>query len=88
MAQQFKPSPTPTKVAAKEPESDNVKLLYGKSNYTLLAASVLVVAFGFVLMTGTTDIYSNTKIVLAPIVVLAGFGLGFYALLKKPEANV
>jgi len=67
---------------------ENVKLLYDKSNYTLLAISALIVAFGFVLMAGTTDIYSNTKIVIAPIVVLAGFGLGFYALLKKPADKV
>ncbi len=45
------------------------------------------IAFGFVLMAGTTDIYSTTKIVIAPIVVLAGFALGFYAILKKPEAK-
>jgi hypothetical protein len=38
-------------------------------------------------MSGTTDIYSNTKIVVAPIVVLTGFGIGFYAILKKPEAK-
>ncbi|WP_317169317.1 DUF3098 domain-containing protein [Mucilaginibacter humi] len=44
-------------------------------------------AFGFFLMSGTTDIYSTTKIVIAPIVVLAGFGIGFYAILKKPEAK-
>ena len=43
-----------------------------------------IVALGFVLMAGTTDIYSTTKIVIAPIVVLAGFALGFVALLKKP----
>jgi hypothetical protein len=39
-------------------------------------------------MSGTTDIYSTTKIVIAPIVVLGGFGIGFYAILKKkPEAE-
>ncbi len=58
-------------------------LLFGKSNYTLLAVSVLIVAVGFVLMSGNEDIYSTTKIVIAPLVVLAGFGLGFYSILKK-----
>jgi hypothetical protein len=65
-----------------------VRFVFGKANYQLLALSVLIVAIGFVLMSGTTDIYSNTKIVIAPLVVLAGFGLGFYAIMKKtaPEA--
>jgi hypothetical protein len=53
----------------------------------MLIISVAVVAFGFVLMSGTTDIYSTTKIVIAPIVVLGGFALGFFAILKKPSAN-
>lgn len=64
-----------------------VQFVFGKANYQLLAASILVVAVGFILMSGTTDIYSNTKIVIAPLVVLAGFGLGFYAILKKPAPN-
>jgi len=64
-----------------------VKFIFEKSNYTWFIISIAVVAFGFVLMSGTTDIYSTTKIVIAPIVVLAGFGIGFYAILKKPETK-
>lgn len=76
----------PSSASAKNQATDNqpVNFLYDKSNYRLLAISVAIVALGFVLMTGTTDIYNTTKIVIAPIVVLAGFGLGFVALLKKP----
>ena len=61
-----------------------VTFVFGKANYQLLAASIVVVALGFVIMSGNTDIYSNTKIVIAPLVVLAGFGLAFYAIFKKP----
>jgi hypothetical protein len=64
-----------------------VKFIFDKSNYTWFIISIAVVAFGFVLMSGTTDIYSTTKIVIAPIVVLAGFGLGFYAILKKADTK-
>ena len=71
--------------AAKTTDSKPVNFLYDKGNYRLLAVSVAIVALGFVLMAGTTDIYSTTKIVIAPIVVLAGFALGFVALLKKPN---
>ncbi len=93
MAQKFKPT-TPLKTSAeaakpalKTISTEPVQFIFDKSNYKFLIISVLIVAFGFVLMSGTTDIYSNTKIVIAPIVVLAGFGLGFYAILKKPEVS-
>lgn len=70
-----------------QPTAAPVQFIFGKENYRILIISIAVVAFGFVLMSGTTDIYSTTKIVIAPIVVLAGFGLGFYAILKKPATN-
>ncbi len=89
MAQPFnRPSkPTPGIRAPKPIEAEKpVNFVFTKANYQLLAASIIVVAIGFVLMSGNTDIYSSTKIVLAPIVVLAGFALGFYAILKKPAS--
>lgn len=73
--------------AAKATDNQPVNFLYDKSNYRLLAISVAIVALGFVLMAGTTDIYSTTKIIIAPIVVLAGFAFGFVALLKKPGSK-
>jgi hypothetical protein len=69
---------TPTK------EIQNETFVFGKTNYRLLILSILLVVSGFILMIGETDIYEFRKIVLAPIVVLAGFGLGFVAILKKP----
>jgi hypothetical protein len=64
-----------------------IKLIFDKSNYRLFIIAIAVVILGFILMSGTTDIYSNTKIVLAPLVVLAGFAIGFFAILKKPSSN-
>ena len=66
---------------------NKVNFVFDKSNYQFLIISILVVIIGFALMTGETDIYSFRKIVLAPIVVIAGFGLGFYAILKKNSFN-
>jgi len=74
-----------TTAQAKQADKTPVKLIFDKSNYRWFIISIAVVAFGFILMAGTTDIYSNTKIVLAPIVVLTGFAIGFFAILKKPE---
>jgi len=73
--------------AAKPADSRPVHFVFDKGNYRLLIISIVVVAFGFILMSGTTDIYSDTKIVIAPLVVLAGFALGFFAIFKKREAN-
>lgn len=71
-------------MAAKQPaDKAKTSFVFGKSNYRLMLLSMAVVALGFILMTGDTDIYDFRKIVLAPAVVLAGFGLGFYAILKK-----
>jgi hypothetical protein len=49
----------------------------------MLIISIAVVALGFILMSGKTDIYNTTKTVIAPLTVLAGFALGFFAIFKK-----
>ena len=91
MAQKYTRPATKPMVGAPAKPTENlqpVQFIFDKGNYLFLAIAVAVVAFGFILMSGTTDIYSNTKIVIAPLVVLAGFGLGFYAILKKPESKI
>lgn len=60
--------------------------VFQKENYQLFVASILVVAVGFILMTGTDDLYSFTKITVAPFVVVSGFALGFVAILYKPKS--
>ncbi len=79
MAQQVKYKTTQTPPKA--------QLVFGKRNYQLFFASIAVVILGFILMSGTTDIYSFTKITLAPIVVVAGFALGIVAILSKPKKS-
>lgn len=66
-----------------ETEAKPVHFVFGKSNYRWMLISMAIVVIGFLLMTGDTDIYDFRKIVLAPIVVLAGFCVGFYSILKK-----
>lgn len=67
-------------------------LLFDRSKYTLLIAGLLVTALGFVLMIGggsddpavfSEDIFSFRRMTLAPILVLAGYGIQIYAILKK-----
>ncbi|SMD07381.1 DUF3098 domain-containing protein [Pedobacter africanus] len=67
------------------PASQGTKneLVFNKKNYQLLLISIAIVVVGFILMIGTTDIYDFRKTLLAPMVVLFGFGFGVYAILKK-----
>jgi hypothetical protein len=93
MAQkQFKPAaPVKTQPSGRpgtktaEPKQQVAHFIFDKGNYRLLIISFAVVVFGFILMSGTTDIYSTTKIVIAPLVVLGGFAIGFFAIFKKPS---
>jgi len=62
-----------------------VQFVFGKSNYRIMLIAIAVIALGFILMIGETDICDFRKIVLAPIVVLIGFAIGFYSILKKRE---
>jgi hypothetical protein len=65
------------------PVNEKAHFVFDRINYQLLLVSIFIVVIGFVLMSGTSDIYSFTKTVLAPIVVIGGFIFGFYAILKK-----
>ncbi len=68
-------------------ETSTQPFVFQKSNYLLLILSIAVVTIGFIIMAGDTDIYSTAKIIVAPIIVIAGFALGFVAILKKPTEN-
>ena len=60
------------------------KFIFGKQNYILMISALLIIAIGFIMMSGSTDIYNTMKITIAPIIVLLGFAVGVYAIMKKP----
>lgn len=74
---------------------DKNKFAFDKTNFILLAAGMVVVILGFILMTGpgtteTTfepDIFSVRRIKVAPVVCFLGFIFMIYAILKKPKTN-
>lgn len=69
--------------------------VFGKENYLLVIAAIAIVTIGFLLMMGggsddpnvfnKEEIYSFRRITLAPIVVLLGYGLGIFAIMKKSK---
>lgn len=72
----------------------NQTFLFDRSNYIWMLAGVAVVLLGFILMGGGKspnphefnydEIYSFRRITLAPIMILLGFGIEVYAIMKKP----
>lgn len=68
------------------------EFLFDKINYKILLIGIAVIAFGFILMSGggsddpkvfNEDIFNFRRIRLAPTLVLIGFGITIYSILKK-----
>jgi len=73
---------------------DRKKFVFDKENFIILAISVVIIIFGFWLMSGgkTTEetgfdpkIFSARRIIIAPIVTMIGFVSVAVAIMKKPK---
>jgi len=73
---------------------DKKEYAFGKENFIFLIVAIVIIIIGFLLMSGgkTTEetgfdpsIFSQRRIVIAPIVTMAGFALVIYAILKKSK---
>lgn len=62
-------------------------LLFGRSNYFWMLVGLAVIVVGNVLMIGTEDIYSFTKITLAPILIMLGFLIEIYAIMHRSASR-
>jgi hypothetical protein len=73
------------------------KGLFAKENYLLMLGGLIVLAIGFFLMAGgkspdptvfnDNDVYSTTRITIAPLLIIAGFVIEVFAIMKKPSAG-
>ena len=79
---------------AKELDNKKSDLAFGKENYILLLVGLGFIVTGFILMTGggsedpnvfSEEIFSFRRITLAPIVVITGFVIKIFAIMKKPK---
>ena len=69
--------------------------LFTKDNYRLMIIGLALVGLGLFLMSGgkskdpnvfnPNEIYSFTRITLAPILILGGLALEIFAIFKKPK---
>ncbi len=74
-----------------------VNPLFGKENFIWMLAGAALMALGFFLMAGGKsadptkfmdgEIYSTTRITIAPILIIAGFIVEIFAIMKKPTKN-
>ena len=62
------------------------KLPFGKKNYQLMIAGVFTLVVGFIIMSLDSEQhgFGFLGLTLGPIVVMAGFMLEIYAILRKP----
>lgn len=77
-------------------KSPQKKFLFEKRNYTLLFLSFIVIALGFILMSGggsddpkifNDAIFNFRRIRLAPTLVLVGFGIAMFSILTTERAK-
>ena len=70
------------------------EFLFNKFNYKFLVIGILFIVVGFLLMLGggsddpnifSEEVYSFQRIRIAPVLILIGFGIQVYAILKGPK---
>lgn len=75
-------------------EKETADFAFGKINYTIMLAGIGLILLGFILMAGggtndpnvfNEEIFSARRITIAPILVLSGFVLEIYAIVKKSK---
>ncbi len=75
-------------------ENPQQEFLFEKVNYTILLIGIVVIALGFILMSGggsddpkvfNDAVFSFRRIRLAPTMVLIGFGITIYSILKTSK---
>ena len=75
-------------------DTNKQEFLFGANNYKILIIGLVVIALGFILMSGGSnenpnvfneEVFNFRRIRLAPTVVLIGFGITIYSILKNPK---
>lgn len=78
-----------------KPSKGNQVIMFDRDNYTWMIIGFLLIIIGFFLMSGGKspdptkfnydEIYSFRRITLAPVLMMLGFVLEVYAIMKKPR---
>lgn len=75
-------------------EKETVDFAFGKVNYMIMLTGLGLIVLGFILMAGggtddpnvfNEEIFSPVRITVAPLLVLSGFLVEIYAIVKKSK---
>lgn len=78
-------------------ENTPTDFVFSKQNYILLLISLAVIVAGFALLSGggsdnpnefSEEIFNVRRLYIAPIVILGGYFLVIYAIMKKPKKEI
>lgn len=78
-----------------EPKKPRTDFLFDRGKYKILIIGLFVTALGFILMVGggsddpyvfREDIFNFRRLTLAPFLVLLGYGIQIYSILKSKKA--
>ncbi|MBI3509462.1 MAG: DUF3098 domain-containing protein [Bacteroidetes bacterium] len=86
----------PKKAVASESRKEitEASFAFGKENYMIILAGIVVLVIGYLLMIGggadkpenfNPEIFSARRITIAPVTLLAGFAIVLYGIMKKPK---
>jgi hypothetical protein len=86
---------SPAKPTAAKPTVTTDDFAFVKQNYILMITGVVLIIVGYMMMSGgkspdptvfnEKEIFSFRRITLAPIVVLIGYAVEVYAIVKKAD---
>ncbi len=83
------------KTPIKKENEEDQGFAFHKENYLLLITGIILIAAGFLLMLGggsdDPEVFSEAlfdfrRLTLAPILILAGFIVEIYAIMKRPKS--
>jgi hypothetical protein len=90
-------APKSTPAAAAKPAAvarKTADFAFSKENYRLMLIGLAVIVIGFILMIGggsenpnefSPEIFNFQRLTLAPVLILAGYVIEIYAIMKKPK---
>lgn len=81
--------PLVSKIAATPKEEKVAALPFGRANYQFMVAGILVILVGFFVMSLDKEEFGFgfLGLTLGPLIVLSGFVLEIFAILKKPTVK-
>jgi hypothetical protein len=85
-----------TKQQQKKGSDEVAQFAFDKQNYILVIVGLVVLAIGFILMIGggsddpavfSDSLFDFQRLTLAPILILAGYIIEIFAIMKRPKSK-